>query len=315
MIIRKILSRYWHAVILAIKHPILFSMSLDYKVKRFFDDILAFFRYYKYPYKIIFVAGMPYSGSTKMKQLVSTIPGYYSRVFTMPFYVNYNQDICDQGFFHTPSYGYSLFKTHLNPTNENLDCIFRNGVEKVLITYRDLRDVSVSRYHRIVAVSKPKEAYDYVDYTAISKEKAIDNSIEIVGTEYVDWIRGWREIAKHDPDRYLFVKFEEMKQDLKGVLNRVLRFYKISKMSEARIKEGLRRAKGKGDFRKHWEARKVLPLGLYGNFRAGTVGHWRNEMTLAQVERCKVLMGDVLIELGYEKDLNWADVKVTTERS
>ena len=53
-------------------------------------------------------------------------------------------------------------------------------------------------------------------------------------------------------------------------------------------------------------AAKILPWGISSNFRSGKIGNWKNELTETQINRCKTLMGDTLIKLGYEKDLNWS---------
>jgi len=136
---------------------------LTYNSKRLFVDHQCRFGKYNYPHKIIFLAGMAMGGSTWMKNLLGLIPGVFTRPTPMPRDLEYNQGICDSAFSHVPQNGYTLFKTHLDPKPEYLDCIFRNGVEKVLITHRDLRDILIARYHRLIAFPKPKDAFDYID--------------------------------------------------------------------------------------------------------------------------------------------------------
>tara|TARA_B100000315_G_C14229748_1_gene430370 strand:+ start:245 stop:409 length:165 start_codon:yes stop_codon:yes gene_type:complete len=48
-----------------------------------------------------------------------------------------------------------------------------------------------------------------------------------------------------------------------------------------------------------------LPWGFSSNFRAGRIGDWQDDMNTHQIQRCRELLGDILIDLGYEKDLNW----------
>lgn len=40
-------------------------------------------------------------------------------------------------------------------------------------------------------------------------------------------------------------------------------------------------------------------------YRKGQSGNWRQEFDEEVKERFKAVAGDLLIELGYEKDLNW----------
>ena len=68
---------------------------------------------------------------------------------SQPF-IAVKQDITHSAFKYTPSWSYTLFKTHLNPNYKNLEIIKENGVKRVVVTYRDLRDVALSRYHRLL---------------------------------------------------------------------------------------------------------------------------------------------------------------------
>jgi len=288
----------------ALRHPGLLSGRIRYNCARFISDNLSAVGCYDYPYRIIFLAGMALSGSTWMQNLLARIPGYYTRYWSLPDDVAYRQDFTDSGFSRIPRHGYTLMKTHLNPTIGNLGCIRRNGVEKVLITYRDLRSVAVSRYCRLAAFPKAKNAFDFIDYRALGKEKALDNSIEVVGSAYVSWIRAWFEIAKQDSDQYHFVKFEDLKKDTKGEFRKVLRFYEIE-LSDEKVDKIIEMVKGKGTMKQNIMSAKLVPHGYASNFRMGKIDEWQSELSDTQIGRCKELMGDVLIELGYEKDLNW----------
>jgi hypothetical protein len=284
--------------------PDLAFRRLAYNVQRAIADRASAYGHYQYPYHILFIAGMPMSASTWVKNLLARIPGYYTRHTPMPKEVAYNQNICDSAFSYHPIDGYTIYKTHLNPTNENLECIFNNGVKKVVITYRDLRDVAIARYHRLVQFPKASDAEDFVDYRALGKEKAVTHSIEIVAEAYIQWIRGWLEIARQTPERYHFTKFESLKKDTKGEFLKILNFYGIE-LRDKKIQRIVESAKGRKKIEKNWSAAKILPWGYASNFRSGKVGSWREEMTDAQIQKCKELLGQALIELCYEKDSNW----------
>ncbi|TRZ53309.1 hypothetical protein D4S03_01980 [bacterium] len=285
-------------------HPVLATRRITYNVDRFISDNLSEVGYYTYPHRMIFLAGMAMSASTWMKNLLARIPGYYTRSTPMPFDVAYNQDICDSFFSFVPKHGYSLFKTHLNPKSENLDCIFRHGVDKVLITYRDLRDVAVARYYRLIEFPKARDAFDFVDYQALGKERALDHSIELVASEYVWWICEWIKIAKTHPERYHFTRFEDLKKDTVGEFKKVLDFYGI-KLTNEKVGDIVEQARGRGTMRKNIIESRILPEGYAANFRSGRIGNWKEDFTENQKQKCKELFGPVLIELGYEKDFNW----------
>jgi len=297
--------KWWlRAVYLGLKHPGLVFIKIHYAIARSVSDFLARLNYYDYPHKVIFLAGMPMSGTTWVKGLVAQMPGYHSRPSKTPYEIGYRQDISAETFRNVPKHAYTLFKTHMNPKPENLKILSDNGVDKVVITYRDLRDVVVSRYYRLVDSPKPDNAPDKVDYLKLSKEEAINDSIEKVGTHYVPWIKDWKKLADENPEKYMLVKYEEMKKDTKRIFKEILAFYNI-KLEEQKIEAFLENAKGKKSFKKNNEASMILPFGISSNFRSGKSGHWKEELTGPQIEKCKEYMGGILIELGYEENLNW----------
>lgn len=243
-------------------------------------------------------------GTTWMKNLIGRIHGYFSRETPMPKEVGINWDICDSAFSKTPRHGYSLFKTHLRPSQENVDVLFRNGVEKVLVTYRDLRDIPVSRYYRHLEFPKDPSESNYADYRTMPKEQALDHSIEEVRREYVPWATGWHAMAQKYPGRFHFATFEDLKRDTAGTFRMVLAFYGIELPDEL-ILQIVEEARGRGTMKDNMAAARILPWAVSSNFRAGKSGNWPEEYSSEQIERCKEYFGQALIELGYERDLNW----------
>ena len=289
-------------LILALKHPTISAKVIPYYSQRFISDQQSRFGKYNYKYKIIFLAGMAMSGTTWMKNLVSRIPGYYTRSAPMPNDLHYVHGICDSVFSRIPKHGYTLYKTHLQPKDEYIDCVFRNGVDKLVITHRDLRDIVVSRYHRQIDYPKSKDAFDYVDYKALGFEKSLDHSIELVGDVYKEWILGWLENKNKYPDKILIVKFEDMKSNTIKVFKKVLDFYSIN-LEDEHIRQIVEECRGKK--KENIAANKVLPFGISSNFRSGKIGSWKTELTAKQKQRCKELFGDTLIKTGYEEGLEW----------
>lgn len=288
----------------AIRHPLLFKNRIQYNIERYKSDSLARNGYYNYPHPIIFLAGMNMGGSTWMKNLLSQIPGYYTRSTPMPWEVSYYQNICDSAFKHTPVDAYTLFKTHLNPTQENLDCISRNGVSKILVTYRDFRDAAVALVHRLMEFPKPSNAPDFVDYKKLGFDKSLIHVLENIDQYYISWMDGWMEFAQKDTNRFHFTKFEELKADTNDSFKKVLKFYEIS-LSDDLIELIVARAKGKGNMNDNINKSFVLPFGISSNFRSGKVGGWRSEFSGVHVELAKEKIGKSLIDYGYETNLEW----------
>jgi len=287
---------------LAIINPNNAFITINYYLKRFIADQKSRFGIYRNKYKIIFIAGMALSGTTWMKNLLARIPSYFTRGMPMPNDIAYSQGICDSAFCKVPKHGYSLFKTHLNPDEDFLECIFRNGVEKIVVIHRDIRDIVLSRYYRLIKYPKPKDAYDFVNYESLSFEKAVDHSIELVNRSYKNWILGWLANKEKYPEKIIIIKFEDMKSNTAKEFKKVLDFYEI-KISDENINKIVEECRGKKT--QDLTSASILPWGLSSNFRSGKVGEWKKEMTPKQKERCKELFGDTLIKTGYETDLNW----------
>lgn len=156
-------------IVSLLKHPDRISFLVKYYIKRFSDDRKASKGFYKYPHKIIFLAGMPMSATTWVKNLFAGVPGYYSRPMFIPYEIAVKQDIVDSAFKYLPKKGYGLYKTHMNPTTSNINCVDRNGVDKIVVTHRDLRDVIISRFYRLIDFPKSPGDPHYIDYNKISK--------------------------------------------------------------------------------------------------------------------------------------------------
>ncbi len=138
----------------------------------------------------------------------------------------------------------------------------------------------------------------------MGKERAINLLIEHTSMYFVPWIRGWIDVAKKEPERYHFIKFEELKNDTKGTFSKVLDFYGLN-LKDKKIDRIIELAKGSGDMKANIEKLKILPRGYVSTFRSGEIGQWKNEFTKDQVENAKRLLGPALIELGFERDLTW----------
>lgn len=286
-----------------ISSPHLVLIHFLYALKRFCFDIKFIF-VKKYKYNIIFIAGMPMSATTKVKNMCGMIPGYFSRYTPMPYEIALKQDISESAFRYTPKWSYSLFKTHLNPNIENIKIIKKKNVKKVVVTYRDLRDVVIARYHRLV--NFPKNINDplFAEYHMMKKSDAIDHCIEVVSKNYIIWKKGWEEISESEPNFVLFIKFEDLILDPEKEFSKILNFYEIN-LSKKLIKNIIENTKGRKDMISNINESKILPWAMSSNFRSGKIGNWKNEFSDENLSKAKLLLGKNLIDQGYEKNLNW----------
>ena len=319
-------------------NPKLIVIRISYVLKRILYDIYFLFFKDKYKYKIIFLAGLPMSATTKLKNMCGRVNGYFSRRNPTPEKIWLNQDISNETFKYCPSWSYSLLKTHLNPKDENIKIIKNNNVKKVIVSYRDLRDVVVARYYRLLSFPKKENEPNFLkknlQYKNINKSDAINDCIDIVATEYTRWIFGWFDIASKYKNFVMFCKFEnlisEPKKEFKKInrrataiifsammvglklglsiggalVTKILDFYEIS-LEDVEINKIVEDTEGKKNMHINFGEAKILPWALSSNFRSGKIGNWKKEFDSSNIDRFKKTCGKSLIRLGYEKDMNW----------
>ena len=283
-----------------IVHLISIFHLIFYLIYSYLNDLKFLFKT-KYRNKKIFIAGMPMSATTYIKNMVGLIPDYKSRLMPMPFQVRNDQDISNSAFIFTPSWSYSIFKTHLRPKETNLEILKKNNINKIIVSYRDPRDVAISRYHRLIKFPKKKhESHSEIDYNNVSKNKAINHSIRVVCKDLIPWVHGWLNISKSKKFNIHFCKYEDLISNPKEEFKKILNFYEIT-LSENIIDNIILKTKGKSNMVTNIIKGRFQPMALSSNFRRGGIGYWKTEFSQENLELFNSLSGDVLEKLNYEK--------------
>ena len=296
---------WWRSFIMKnVRNPTALLHHLVYNIKRFLFDIAAQLGLYKHKYNIVFIAGMPMSATTWVKNMFGHVPGYFSRFTPMPKDIHDNCNFSKGAFDYIPTHGYTLFKTHLNPTKRNLDIILNNNIKKIIVTHRDFRDVTIARYHRLKEFPEQPDELYYTDLTKITLEEGINDSIKVVSESLVPWINGWMDVARKSEGLVYFCAFEKMRSNPKNEFKKMLDFYEID-LSDEKINDIIAVTKGTGNMRDNIHKLALQPWALSSNFRSGVIGGWKDEFTDNNKEYFKKLMGKDLIKHGYEKDDNW----------
>ena len=272
--------------------------------KKFYRDLIndlqALTGKYNYPYHKIFIIGLPKSGTTRIENFFYNIPGYASRPIYGDPWIILNQDLPENAFKYFSDKLYSYAKTHTNPNENNLKVLNRNKIEKIILIYRDPRDVAISRYFHLL--SHPKKLWEphLIDYNKLSEKEGIMHSIKIICDEYIDWILRWQKIALQEPERFLVLTFEDMLNDPLNCLQKINLFYKLNFNINYLIK-----ILNKVDsyMKKGFNVNKTS--GTRSTFRKGKIGDWKNYFSTEHIKYFKKEAGNKLIEIGYEKNLNW----------
>ncbi len=183
---------------------------------------------------------------------------------------------------------------HLVPSME----IYKNQSEiKKIVVIRDLRDMCISASYWLLQHDWWSTEMDHTEFYRRDHQGQIDYFIDLDHKDYsigafarraAEWIRS--------PNTFL-IRFEEIVGEAGGgsrekqieIIDSLLKFLNFE-VAKKRIESIADHSFGKGVA-----------------FRKGTIGQWKEEFSDFQIERFKKNLGEELISLGYEKDLNWSN--------
>ncbi|XP_075410084.1 amine sulfotransferase-like [Tenrec ecaudatus] len=231
----------------------------------------------------VFIATYPKSGTVWSRQIVCSIyfedhrnkTPHQNILDRIPF-LEYN--IRKMDFSKRPSP--RLFSTHLPyylvPRG------LQNKKAKIIYIYRNPKDVLVSFFHfsQFVAVLEDSESLERF------MERFLDG--KVVGSLWFDHVRGWYE-HRHNFN-ILFMKYEDMKKDLRGSVLKICNFLE-KKLSDEAVDAVVNMASFqnmKSDALANYIKVLKEEIGTRkdGHFlRKGTIGDWKNHLTVEQSEK------------------------------
>jgi len=215
-----------------------------------------------YPHNVLYVAGMPKSGTTWLDSMLSMVPGFAEVM--LPEAVDHELRHQETLTFQLPSDTFSRLKNtlsvlrlHAAGSESNVRTLEDNEVPYVVL-YRDLRDVAVSHHHYVAQTPWHPEYEKY-------KGKTVQEGVRLFAKDllklHVDWIRSWKRQAGSKLCK--IVTYEEMKADPHAVLLGILEHYGIPNADEL-----VPRAVEANTFE------KLSRGGKDSFFRKGKVGDW-----------------------------------------
>lgn len=271
---------------LALKRAMVWPRYLSQKAKA--DDGYREFGS-RYPYSVLFVAGMPKSGSTWLENMISAYPGYAT---VLPPHATIDELRGRPGHvYDLPTGAFDAFreslvlaKMHCPGTPGNVAVLAEANIPAVIL-YRDPRDVAVSYFHYV------RQTPWHLDWPVLKDAEvgqAIDYFIEKRLPEFATWMRSWRD--NRNPDTSLMFSYEEMLADPRSAMLRVFSLYGLECSPETvdRIVEENR-----------FGSAKVA--GANGSFfRKGVEGDWKNHFDENRAKAFRMAAGGLLEEFGYE---------------
>ena len=253
----------------------------------------------RYPQKVLFVAGLPKSGTTWLEKMLSSYPGFHELL--IPDVAAHEMATGGSHDYELPDDIFSRFdrmlvltKMHVHGSPHNIRVLHDAGVNYVVL-FRDLRDVAVSHHFY---VSRTPWHPEYPLYRRRSVEEGLRVFADRLLEPFADWVRSWRE--NRDPDRSVVFRYEEMLDDAHGALKRMAALFQLPDSPEE-----IRRIAESHSFQRMSGGRSRGQEQSGSFVRKGVAGDWVNHFTPEIRDLYKGKIGSFLIEMDYEQDDNW----------
>ncbi len=197
------------------------------------------------------------------------------------------------GRFHPGDIGYG----HVHAYPKLVNTLTANGMASFFI-YRDPRDVVVSHVHYVVDINSQHVHHRHYTEALNNFEDRLETSIlGLPDAEhpfpdirnrfapYVDWLS---QTAIHS------FRFEDLINAQEQTLQEIVEFV---------IRRGFALDQDSNKVISH--LKESIDPKQSPTFRSGKIGAWQQSFSSKHKEIFKELAGDLLIQLGYEKDRNW----------
>jgi hypothetical protein len=253
----------------------------------------------RYPQKVLFIAGLPKSGTTWLEKMLASYPGFHELL--IPDVAAYELSTGGSHDYDLPAHMFSRFKDmlvvtkmHVHGSPRNVELLRDAGV-KYVVLYRDLRDVAVSYFFYVRQTPWHPE---YPVYTDLSVQEGLAVFADRTLVAYADWVRSWHQ--NRDPATGLVLRYEQMLSDPVATMTCVAEHFGLDRSPKTvdRIVEA-------HSFQRLSGGRDQGQASDRSFFRKGITGDWKNHFTPELEETYKRLIGDFLIEFGYETDYAW----------
>lgn len=252
-----------------------------------------------YPHPILFVAGLPKSGTTWLEKMLSSYPGFQEVL--MPDATWYELSSGGSHDYELPDDFFDRFqdmlvvsKMHVHGSLHNATLLRENRIRYVIL-YRDLRDVAVSYYFYVRQTPWHPEN---PTYRQLDVRQALWHFAATLLLPFANWVRSWQ--ANRDPQLSLMFRYEEMLADTVATMTKVAEHFKLDSSRET-VQEIVE----KHSFKHLSGGRNRGEDNTNSFFRKGVAGDWQNHFGPEVRGVYKELIGDFLIEFGYEQDRSW----------
>lgn len=246
----------------------------------------------RYPQPILYVAGLPKSGTSWLEGMLAAYPGYVPA--TPPSAVDHELARGGSHDFELPADLFDrlagrlvVLKLHAHGSERNVGLLDERGLPYVVL-HRDLRDVAVSHHFYVASTAWHPEHRAYRGRTV---EEGIARFADTLLPAFVRWVEGWR--ARRDPERSLEITYGELRRRPAATFRRVARLFGLpdDDATVRRIVEAHR-------FERQSGGRPAGEEDPESFQRRGEPGGWREHFTPDLEERFREEAGGLLDEYG-----------------
>jgi len=248
-----------------------------------------------YPHPVVFIAGLPKSGTTWLKRMVAGYPGFHEVMipdvasYELAAGGSHDYELPDDVFFRLQD-ALVVMKMHVHGSPHNAGLLARHEVPYVVL-YRDLRDVAISYYFY---VTQTPWHPDFPLYRGLELADGLRMFADRTLSAYVRWIESWRSNA--DPRLSLMLRYEDLLADTCASFRRVADHFGFDSSAAATdpiIETNSFAALTGGRRPGEEDPRSFL--------RKGVSGEWRRRFPDDVREHYESIIGDYMVHLGYEE--------------
>lgn len=250
----------------------------------------------RYPQTVLFIAGLPKSGTTWLKKMVGHYPGFHELL--IPDATAYELATGGSHDYELPSDTFERFermlvltKMHIGASPNNLRLLDEAGVHYVIL-FRDLRDIAISHFYYVRNTPWHPE---HPIYRRLDLQTGLRVFAERTLSPYVEWVRSW--LTNRDPARSIVLRYEQMLDDPHDCLTEVARLFQLDASPET-----VGRIVAAHDFKQMSGGRERGQVGETEFVRKGVAGDWVCHFTPELCALYDEKIGDLPIEFGFEPD-------------
>tara|TARA_E500000318_G_scaffold85651_4_gene81840 strand:+ start:19663 stop:20568 length:906 start_codon:yes stop_codon:yes gene_type:complete len=253
----------------------------------------------RYPQTTLFVAGLPKSGTTWLEKMIASYEGFHELM--IPEVAKHEMLTGGSHDYELPEDMFTRFenalvltKMHVHGSIHNTRILRESGIRYVVL-YRDLRDVAVSNFFYVRNTPWHPE---HAIYKGTDLRTGLIRFAERTLGAYSDWIYSWHK--NHDPDLCHIIRYEQLLENDAATLKQVATHFQldasdetIEKITKANSFSAMSGGREKGRESGTDFARK------------GVAGDWKNHFDDEIRAKYKEIIGQTLIDFGYEQSLDW----------